>query len=150
MFIKKIEKGNGGSKKYTYYRLCESIRIGDKTRHNNLLNLGTLEQLEEDDRKTLANRIEDLYLGTTSLFVQTSEKVETLAVRFYKELREKHKIDKDTLGSTSLPKDVKVLIENDLDLVDIDSVQQDEVREVGAEWLCLQAIEELGIASLLA
>jgi len=150
MFIKKIEKGNVGGKKYTYYRLCESIRIGDKTRHNNLLNLGTLYDLEENERKALANRIEDLYLGTTSLFTEPSEKVETLAVRFYKELRKKYKQNKDTPSPTSSQKDVKVLIEKDLELVDVNSIQHDEVREAGAEWLCLQAIEELGIASLLA
>lgn len=148
MFIKMIEKGNGGSKKYIYYRLCESIRIADKTRHNNLLNLGTLDELGEDERKALANRIEELYLGTTSLFFEPSAKVETLAVRFYKQLREKHKIDKAC--PTSSQKDVKTLTENDLELVDINSIQHDEVREAGAEWLCLQAIEELGLASLLA
>lgn len=57
MFIKKADKNNQGGKKYTYYRLCESIRIGDKTRHNDLLNLGTLSDLKEDDRKALSNRI---------------------------------------------------------------------------------------------
>src|SRR5680860_449626 len=150
MFIKKIEKGNGGSKKYTYYRLCESIRIGDKTRHNNLLNLGTLEELGEDEHKALSNRIEELYLGTTSLFNEPSARVEPLAVRFYKELREKHKIDKDTPMPSSSQKDVKALPAKDLELVDINSIQHDEVREAGAEWLCLQAVEGLGIASLLA
>lgn len=150
MFIKKIEKGNVGGKKYTYYRLCESIRIGDKTRHNNLLNLGVLHDLEEDERKALANRIEDLYLGTTSLFTEPSPKVETLAIRFYKALREKYKQNKDAPGRTSSQKDVKALTVKDLELVDINSIQHDEVREAGAEWLCLQAIEELGIATLLA
>jgi transposase len=154
MFIKKIDKGKIGGKKYTYYRLCESIRIADKTRHNNLLNLGTLGDLEEDERKALANRIEELYLGTTSLFFQTSAKVETLAVRFYQELREKHKIDKDkhtdTRVSISSQKDVKHQITTDLELVDINSIEHDQVRELGAEWLCLQAIQELGIASFLA
>src|SRR5659263_642707 len=50
MFLKQIEKGTRDGKKYIYYRLCESIRIGGKTRHNNLLNLGTLSGLEEEDR----------------------------------------------------------------------------------------------------
>ncbi len=91
MFLKRIEKGNRDGKKYIYYRLCESIRITERTRHNNLLNLGPLNGLEEEDRKALANRIESLYLGTNSFFVDLSSKLETLAVRFYKELREKYK-----------------------------------------------------------
>ena len=150
MFIKKIEKGNAGGKKYTYYRLCESIRIGDKTRHNNLLNLGTLGGLEEDERKALANRIESLYLGTPGLFAGASAKVETLAVRFYKKLREKHKRDKDAPLSPTSKEAVKAMPAKDWELVDIDSIQHDEVREAGAEWLCLQAVEELGIPALLA
>ena len=73
MFIKRIDKSNLEGKKYTYYRLCESIRIGGKTRHNNLLNMGTLSELEEEDRKALANRIESLYLNTQKM-VTTSIK----------------------------------------------------------------------------
>lgn len=34
--------------------------------------------------------------------------------------------------------------------MDINTIQHDELLEVGAEWLCLQAIEELGIAAFLA
>lgn len=152
MFLKKIEKGNGqgGGKRYTYYRLCESIRIGDKTRHNNLLNLGTLTELEGDERKALANRIESLYLGTPPLFAGASPKVEALAVRFYKKLREKHKRDKDAPLSPAPKGAMGALPAKDLELVDINSIEHDEVREAGTEWLCLQAIEELGIAALLA
>jgi transposase len=150
MFIKKIDKSNSGGKKYTYYRLCESIRIGGKTRHHNLLNLGILSELKEDDRKALANRIESLYLGTNSMFVELAEKVETLAVKFYKELREKYKQDKKASSITAQPGATEALPAKELELVDINSIQHDEVREVGAEWLCLQAVEELGIPSLLA
>lgn len=146
MFIKKIEKGNRNGQKYIYYRLCESVRIGIKTRHNNLLNLGTLSGLDQDDLKALANRIESMYLGTITFFVAVSAKVETLAVRFSKELRDKYKKDKNE-SSPIVP---QALPAKDLELVDINTIEHDEVREAGAEWLCLQAIEELGIAALLA
>lgn len=150
MFIKKIDKSNSGGKKYTYYRLCESIRIGSKTRHHNLLNLGILSDLKDDDRKALANRIESLYLGINSMFVELPDKVETLAVKFYKELREKYKQEKRAASIMAQPGATEALPAKELDLVDINSIQHDEVREVGAEWLCLQAIEELGIPALLA
>lgn len=150
MFIKKIDKSNSGGKKYTYYRLCESIRIGSKTRHHNLLNLGKLSGLEEEDRKALANHIERLYLGINTMFVELPEKVETLAVKFYKELREKSKQEKKSSSMMAQPGSTEALPAKELELIDINSIQHDEVREVGAEWLCLQAIEELGISSLLA
>lgn len=150
MFIKKIDKSNSDGKKYTYYRLCESIRIGNKTRHNNLLNLGTLSKLAEDDRKGLANRIENLYLGNNTLFTNLSDTAETLAVGFYKELRNKYKESLKEPSSQVAGNDTKTTLAKDFELVDINSIQHDEVREVGAEWLCLQAMEELGIAAFLA
>lgn len=150
MFIKKIDKTNLQGNKYSYYRLCESIRIGTKTRHNNLLNLGTLPGLAEDDRKALANRIESLYMGTGSLFFSVPDKVEALAVKFYRELREKNKVPKDkgTLPHSGQP--LAPPPAPDLETVDINSIEHDEVRELGAEWLCLQAAQELGIPGLLA
>lgn len=63
MFIKKIDKGQKGGKVYSYNRLCHSIRIVGKTCHDNLLNLGTLKELQVEEHKMLANRIEDLYIG---------------------------------------------------------------------------------------
>ena len=150
MFIKKIQKNNTSGKVYTYYRLCESIRIGGNTRHHNLLNLGRLTSLHDEDRKALANRIECLYLGTDSLFSEVHEKVETLAVKFYKELRDKYKKVKVAASISTQHDAANALPAKELELIDINSVQHDEVREIGAEWLCLQAIEELGIPDLLA
>jgi transposase len=151
MFLKKIDKGPKGGKVYSYYRLCESIRIGGKTRHNNLLNLGVLENLLPDELKMLANRIEDLYVGNTNnLFSAVSDEVEKLAVKFYKELRKKHEIAIDISpnnGNKTI--DIKV-VEEDFERIDLKSIRHDEVREVGAEWLCLQAIQELGLEAVLA
>lgn len=151
MFLKKIDKGPKGGKVYSYYRLCESIRIGGKTRHNNLLNLGVLDHLQADELKMLANRIEDLYLGNVNnLFSDVSQEVEKLAVKFYKELREKHKIAQElSLNKIDNIADSQV-VEEDFERIDLKSIKHDEVREVGAEWLCLQAIQELGLEALLA
>ena len=67
------------------------------------MNMGSLSELEDDDRKVLANRIENLYLGNNTLFVDISDKIETLAVRFYKELRNKYKQStKDTTFQSRL------------------------------------------------
>jgi transposase len=150
MFIKKIDKTNLQGNKYSYYRLCESIRIGTKTRHNNLLNLGTLPGLAEDDRKALANRIESLYMGTGALFFSVPDKVEALAIKFYRELREKNKVSKDKGAKSPPDQPSGAALAPDLETVDINSIEHDEVREAGAEWLCLQVVQELGIPGLLA
>ncbi len=151
MFLKKVVKDNKTEKKYVYYRLCESIRIGDKTRHTILLNLGALPGLEETERKMLANRIEALYQGHTTFLDQTPDKVEQLARKFYTLLREKNK---QPVASTNTLTDTKKRQESlpaatDIQRVDINTLQHDEVREIGAEHLCLQAIEELNLPSFL-
>lgn len=143
MFLKKITKGNC-DKQYIYYHLCESYRIGDKTRHRILLNVGPLEQLNDEERKLLADRVESLYSGNApSLFSNIPDPVEQLALQFYKELRNKFK---KQVVATSEDHQNK---EQDFERVDLKSMQHDEVREVGAEWLCLHAVKELKIKEFL-
>ena len=151
MFLKKVVKDNKTGKQYVYYRLCESIRIGDKTRHHILLNLGDLTHLDETDRKLLANRIEELYKGHTSFFNDIPGKVEQLARKFYLLLREKNKLSvadqSKVANSKNKPKNQEAT--TDMQRVDINTLQHDEVREAGAEHLCVQALEELKLPSLL-
>lgn len=153
MFIKKITKGNNKEKLYIYFRLCESVRIGNKTRHHNLLNLGTLVDLDENDQKILANRIEALYLGNNDLFLNAPEKVESLAKLFYRQLRDKTKGDK-TISDSDISFNSESASDQDptqdIEHVDINSLQHDEAREAGAEWLCIQALEQLKIPEFLA
>jgi len=155
MFIKKITKGNKEDKQYTYYRLCQSVRIGTKTRHHNLLNLGSLESLDPNQQKLLANRIEALYEGTTALFEDVPQEVESLANAFYRQLRDKHKSAKTTAstsntGSTPITTNELPTAVKDMEQIDLNSIQHDDAREVGAEWLCLQTILKLKIPQLLA
>jgi transposase len=150
MFLKEIKKGKKGGQQYTYYRLCESVRMGSQTRHHNLLNLGTLDGLSADDRKALANRIEGLYLGYNDMFLTLSPLIENLAADFYKQLREKYQQERLAAPSkTNAQSMTTEPVGKDLECIDLNSLQHDEVREVGAEWLCLQAIEQLGLSQLL-
>jgi len=65
MFIKTIPKTDKKTnKRYYYYRLCESYRVGGKPRHRTILNLGSLEELpNRQDHKLLADRIEQILRG---------------------------------------------------------------------------------------
>ena len=144
MFIKKNEKSNGEGKIYTHYRLCESIRIGKATRHNNLLHLGTLDNLEKDEIKSLANAIESSFLGEASLFETYSPKIEILATEFASKLKEKRK--SGTTIDANLNKEV-LRQDKDLVTIDLNSIEDEDGREIGAEWLCLQALNELNLGS---
>jgi hypothetical protein len=71
MFIKTITKTERKTgKQYKYYRLCESYRIDDKSRHRTIINMGKLENVDSKrDRKLLPDRIEQLIKGEKQLFV---------------------------------------------------------------------------------
>jgi len=137
MFIKAIPKKDKNSgKTYSYYRLCESYRLGDKVRHRNILSLGTLEELSDvHDFKLLSDRIEQLLKGQPSLFVSTKPIVERMAQTFYNQIIDNKLIDRLPVTET-----VK-----DLHTVDINSVGVEKVREVGSEWMCYQALGQLGL-----
>ena len=71
MFIKTIVKTDKKSgKRYNYYRLCESYRFGNKTRHRSIVSMGRLDGIEtREDKKLLADTIEALIHGETRLAI---------------------------------------------------------------------------------
>ena len=149
VFIKSIVKTDKvTAKKYQYYRLCESFRIGNKTRHRNILSLGKLEELpSEIDRKTLADRIERLLNNSPGLFDhQVPAVVEKLAMEFCSVLRRKASEDAPLLLRQA---DTSAESQSDYERIDTKTIRHEDVREVGAEWMCKQAIDQLDIAGFL-
>ncbi len=146
MFIKKVIKTDKKTKRqYVYYRLCESYRIKDSVRHRNLINLGDLKELPDpESKKALADSIEALLKGERALFKGLiDDKVSRLAQSFYSILINRGIVSKRQ------PEVAERIKEEDWQEVNIDSIRDDESREIGAEWLCKQAIDQLGIAAEL-
>ncbi len=153
MFIKTIIKTDKSTKKvYEYLRLCEGYRLGDKIRHRSIVSLGLQPFLDtREKKKMLADRVEMLLLGNSSLFSDSNDVgIEALAQFFYKKIVEKKTLEqKEAVHPALLSDDLKsVLVKNSRN-VDLDSIVTEEVREIGSEWLCYQAIEQLAIASFL-
>jgi hypothetical protein len=141
MFLKQIiKKDKQGKREYVYYRLCESYRIDNKTRHRNLMSLGSLDELTSPlERKALADRIEQLCSGQTNLIYPVPDKVEKLAQSFHKQLRSKLQVpivkpEKKGVQDETAKHYVQI---------DLNTIEHDDAREVGAEWLCLQTLQEL-------
>ena len=162
MFIKTIVKTDKKSgKRYEYLRLCESYRIGSKTRHRSIISLGKLPQLDSrEKKKALADRIEELLRGNNSLFVRKiDEDIEQLAQGFYKKIKEKQQQENSTtqkgVPSHLVGSKIKAaVVENpqavpDFETIDINTFESEDVREIGCEWLCFQAIQQLGLGSFL-
>lgn len=136
--VKTDQKTN---KRYDYYRLCQSYRIGNKSRHRSIITLGKLDGISQEERKLLADRIESLIIG--DLFVlECPGHIETLAKKFYAKILESSKIKR--------AKPIKETEATDYRKVDINSMESEDIRELGAEWLCEQTVKQLGLSSYLA
>lgn len=149
MFLKAADKKDKTTGKiYRYFKLCQSYRIGDKTRHNTILVLGKLQEIETDaERKMLADRIDQLLTGGQSLFAsQIPPNVEKLAQYFYRQINHKHLTEQPVAQAETKRKATR---DKDFQHVDLSSIIMEDVREIGCEWLCKQALEELSVGEFL-
>lgn len=149
MYIKRITKKNKNSdKEYIYYRLIHGYKIGNKTRHQNILNLGKLEGVEKRHHKALADRIEELITGnSTTLFpdIQVDTRIEELAQEFSKKII----AEKLFIPPTPNRKRISKEISRNYQEVDLDTIEQIESLDIGGEWLMKQAMDKLGVEKIL-
>jgi len=150
MFIKQIKKKNKNSdKEYIYYRLIHGYKIGNKTRHQNILNLGKLEGLDRKKHKILADRIEELVTGNANtLFPDNNvvKSVENLAQQFANKII----TEKLFITQSSNKKSISKEIARNYQEVDLDTIEQIESKEIGGGWLVKQAMKKLGIEKILS
>ncbi|GHT42599.1 transposase [Bacteroidia bacterium] len=123
---------------YNHYRLCESYRDGQHIRNRTLLSLGDLEQeLNSQQIHIFVRRLNELYRGekTRILSAFRDEKTENLALYYCKALKE---------AEAALKSERKA---RGIETVDLNSFHNKDIREMGAEWLCLQACEQLQLSA---
>ena len=135
MFIRetsKIDKKTG--KKYTSYQLVEAIRTEHGPRQKILLTIGSNVILSPNERKDLANRIEDIIKGTNFLFLY-SDNIESLAQHFAKHLLIQQSPGPLVSESQELP---------DFQNVDINAIRHTKVRTIGPEYVAFSMYQELG------
>jgi len=140
MFVKPLVKYNKTTKqRYNIYQLCESFRLDDRIRHRVIIGLGKLDELPgEEQKKLLGKRVEEMLTGQDNslLLCDLDATVEKLAHYYYGEIKKKCRYD---VGKTN----------NDWQTVDLLTLKNKDGREIGAEWLCKQAFDQLGIARFL-
>lgn len=137
MFLKSVQKYcKAQNARLNYYRLSESYR--DEfgfPRQRMVMGLGRLDELPDIKQKVqLAERINELIKGEANLFVgDIDEKVEKLAQHYYQLIISKQKVDKKTKPS------------DDIETVKLNTLKNKDIREIGAESICYQAFQQLGI-----
>jgi len=148
MFIKTIVKTDKKSgKRYDYYRLCEGYRIANKVRHRTIISMGKLEGVDnKEDKKLLADLIETLIKGDRQLFsFDVKPEIEKHARVFANQIINDNLLDVNPQTEPIAPSEAEVSYEN----IDINSIKHEEVRDIGSEWLCKQAMEQLNFRELL-
>jgi hypothetical protein len=141
MFLKSISKYCQTEKtRVAYYRLCESYR--DEygfSRQRMIIGLGRLDEIPSIDQKVLFNeRINQLIKGEPSLYGPCPDTdVEKLAQYYYGQIKLKNKVDKK--GNTT----------DDIETVKLNTLNNRDIYNVGAESICYQAFKQLGIDNFL-
>jgi len=140
MFIRKTTHTDRKAQKaYHTFKLIESVRTERGPRQRMLLNLGADFSLPEEQWKDLANRIEEILTGQEPL-LPYPEEIETLAARYARKLIRYQ-------GATQAAK--RENRDPDYQRVDINSIDNERSRTIGAEHVVYETIKSLELDGLL-
>jgi transposase len=122
-----------------YYRLVESYRnIEGRICHRIMLNIGFLPDLKVEQLLAIQQRLTNLVKGTPDLFAHADPVVNQYVDLFWHRLVREKKVDLSQDNPRNAEK-----------LVDVDTLEHKQVREIGGEWLGYQCLEQLGIEPFL-
>jgi transposase len=135
MFIRRVPHTNRKNRKEYYtYKLVDSIRTERGPRQRVILNLGVDFDLPKDSWKDLANCIEGIITGQRPL-IEYPKEIRTLGSRYARHIIRKQ------ASVVSEAEDIPA----DYETVDLNSVEDEEARTVGAEHVVYETIKELGL-----
>lgn len=136
MFIRKVQHTNRKNRKaYATYKLVDSIRTERGPRQRVVLNLGADFDLPKDQWKDLANCIEGILTGQSSLIVYPRE-VRSLGSRYARNIIRQQASAVASEGEAGAP---------EYATIDLMSIEDEQVRTVGAEYVVYETIKELAL-----
>lgn len=148
MFIRQVKKKNTKSgKTFIQFQLCQASRVNGKVKQQSILYLGSPKiLLDQDNRKYLCKALQALIFKQSTLFTDHyPSSILELAKSYHEKFIIKYKdVSLDaTLAIPPVEKKAK------MESVDIDSLELEDVKTFGAEHLCIQIMERLGLATFL-
>ena len=136
MFIKKVKKRNGRtSRVYEYLHLVESVRTEQGPRQRLVLNLGNL-KLDASQYHLFARRIEEILTGQARL-VELNESLEKNARVAAGKIFKKQSQELEAKQTS------------DFQSVDVNSLETQSPRSLGAEYVCHSVWKELQMDEFL-
>jgi hypothetical protein len=122
----------------SYFRLVESYRNEfGRVCHRTLLNIGFIDY-EIETLNTVRQILQNKIDRKTSLFEITDEIALKWATIYWDKLIKTNKVDASDHA-----------FEKSKRMVNIDSIKHKDAREIGAEWMCYQALEQLKLKEKL-
>ncbi len=135
MFIRKVPHRNKKNRKEYYtYKLVESIRTQRGPRQRDVLNLGVDFDLPKEQWKDLANCIEGIITKQRPLF-DYPKKISKFAKKYARTI----------IRQQACAIDEGEDISPDYQTIDVNSVDNEDARTVGAEYIVYETIKELEI-----
>ncbi len=141
MFIREIKRRNKPyEKQFIAHRLVESYRTEKGPRQRVILDLGYLD-LPRDQWKLLADTIEAKVSGQQTM-LPVDKKIDSLATYYAQKIIKKH-LEKQPETKTEQQE------KHNFKSVDVNSLQNSQIKTLGAEYVGLKACKQLGLDSLL-
>ena len=136
MFIRRTVSKNKkyDEEKYYTYRLVESYRVDSKVKQRVLLNFGADFNVDKDNWSTLSIRIEDIIKQRESLF-SIDEELESLAQQYALQII--------SLSTKSLDN-----VDEDYKNIDVNSIEQVDIKTIGSEHIVYETMKELELPNL--
>lgn len=144
MFIRATtQRDKKNLREYKTHRLVESYRNqSGKVRQKTLLNLGVNFNFPKEQWKILADRIEEILSGQMTI-LNLQQEIEQEAQRIAKILTKRH-ADIYTKNSTN-----NIEKKQDIQSVDVNSLEHKDVRKVGCEHIAYHAAKQLHLIDIL-
>jgi len=143
MFFKTASRINPQTGKLSiYYRLVENGRnsLGGVTQRS-IMGVGFMDDVTTKELHRIADCLNERLIGQR-VFVEESSKVSHYVDHLYTRLVKEKRVDR------VLTERRKASV-HDWQKVDMNTVENKDVRELGAEWLCLQTLRRLQIDAYL-
>jgi hypothetical protein len=143
MFIRQVKKQRSKSSKVFYqYTLVQAARVDGKVKQRSILYLGSDRLLEnEANRKAVLVILKAKIFKQEGLFSKDApEELKRLALQYYDKYCVKYEQSEE--NPTSIPPSPKV---SEFHNIDIKGLEVESVKEFGAEHLCKQVLDKLGL-----
>jgi len=148
MYFKVSMRTNPSTGVYSgYYRLVESYRNHcDRVCHRTILNAGYLDGLTTDQLNLIQKILTAKASNHDNPLFELPYTDDTTVIRYVEEFYQRMVAEKriDVLIDKKVSRNGK-----DIQLIDLNSIRNKDVREIGAEWLSYQAMRQLQLSPFL-